>query len=175
MGTAIDSVRRYRAAFSLAYAIAEACESVDAPVQITLFNDPEGFSHGRGAWSSERRVIKAWSHKLRNRISAFHVASTFISGGTQLTGAIIASARELSRVQADRKVLLVMTDGQCDHGTASVAKAVTIARSYGIDVCGLGILYDAVKAFETATAYQFIDRIEDLTRDGLRTLVQALK
>ena len=64
-------------------------------------------------------------------------------GGTTLAPAIYASTRWLKGQECDRKIMLILTDGQ-PHDSGSVNRALIAARSLGITILAMGIGCEAM-------------------------------
>jgi hypothetical protein len=108
---------------------------------------------------------------------AARIMATRSHGWTGLAPAIPAAAHILLGARdATRRVLLVLTDGDCDYGAKLVRDACKLVTQWGVEVVGLGI--DA----ERTIAASFPDRrsvnvanVEELGKRGLRLVNDLLE
>lgn len=80
-------------------------------------------------------------HTLRRRIDSFHDVSL---GATPTGEAIAAIGSLMDEAAADRRVLLVLTDGDADDEDVAAQAAALIQRR-GIEVAGIGIRSPSIK------------------------------
>jgi hypothetical protein len=114
-------------------------------------------------------VIKRWDEnvrKLANRIPNMNA-----DGCTPMAEAILFSASQLAARPEDRRVMLVITDGQPDD-LRQATENVTLARQHGIHVIGLGIEIDPVAVFGKANSAS-IKSISDLASTMINLLKNA--
>jgi len=62
--------------------------------------------------------------------------------GTALYGAVQLAANDLRTAPAQRRVMIVITDGSSDHDSATLAQALTAAKAAGVTVYPVGIATD---------------------------------
>ena len=81
--------------------------------------------------------VKGWGERLMSKLDM--IASVRADGGTPMTKALQATAQSLMEVNADRKILLVITDGDPDDGPHPSSKVVESLTRSGVEVIGIGI------------------------------------
>lgn len=90
-------------------------------------------------WGGSQRErilkLKGFSESARQSAVRFDLRA---DGGTPLDSVLWATAVALAPRQEPRKMILVVTDGEADDNTRSVA-AITQCQQLGIEVLGLGI------------------------------------
>jgi nitric oxide reductase activation protein len=91
---------------------------------------------------------------------------------TPLSVAILAASQELRAVRADRRILLVLTDGGCDLGNDCVMGAVAMAENRGVECAGIGIGVDVDFVFDI---HARVDEPTDLIKAGLGIVARALE
>lgn len=97
---------------------------------------------------------------------------------TPMAQGITYGTRLLRAMQNKRKIMVVLTDGEPDNAVTA-ATAIAVARAQGIEVYGIGILTDSVKAlFPEWTVIQQIDQLPSrlvglLRKKVLESLVAA--
>jgi uncharacterized protein with von Willebrand factor type A (vWA) domain len=146
---------------ALAYVIAQAAQQVGVKCGISRFN------------SARPTAIKTPSESLsasevRNRLSGM---ADYVSGGTDLTSAIVfASAKLASRAPAKRKMLFVVSDGECGNGPSGIKRANAYAHSLGVETVVLCIDTPLHPGFGLGVEC----RSSDVASAGLGVLVRAL-
>jgi nitric oxide reductase activation protein len=113
-------------------------------------------------------MLKEFGEAFDARKLAYYTATT----STPLSVAILDGARLLAETPADRRILLVLTDGGCDLGQDCVKAAVAMATRRGIEAAGIGIDTDVSYAFPINAC---VRDIATLATQGLTTLVTALE
>jgi tight adherence protein B len=63
--------------------------------------------------------------------------------GTALYGAVKMAAQDLKSQVAQKKVIVLLTDGRSEHDTSTAAKALAEAKGDGVDIYTIGIATDA--------------------------------
>ena len=136
----------------LAWTIAEACESAGAEVEVLGFNtsyyayQPSGYDMGgnfrvidnRGCDPATLIVAKRFQDKLQSCGQYFAVMKRAANGGTPDYSAIRSVCEQLSNSPAQRKLVIVITDGL---GHVDDVKRLTEVSHdlFGVDVIGFGI------------------------------------
>jgi cobaltochelatase CobT len=92
-------------------------------------------------------------------------------GGTPLAEAIAWMGPRLALRREQRKLLMVLTDGEPNNSAAAAAQ-IEILAAQGVDVCGIGINSDAGRAF--FPRWQMITDVAQLPDAVLTTLRQRL-
>jgi nitric oxide reductase activation protein len=93
------------------------------------------------------------------------------SGGTPMAEAIWYAAYELSKTREDRKMLIVLTDGEPNSSQAT--EVIDLCERSGIDVIGIGIR----KLNAPATLFSrsiCIDAVEDLQKTLFKLMEKSL-
>ncbi|MGA1240860.1 MAG: cobaltochelatase CobT-related protein, partial [Ilumatobacteraceae bacterium] len=147
-----DSIKQ---SVDLGWTIAQAAETAGCDVEVlgftSAYNRFGGASSGgtdlageyvannTGSSDSATLVVaKRWQDKVANCAQYFNVMKRAAAGGTPDYSAIRTVAEQLSNHRAQRKLVIVITDG-C--GDVHEVKALTEAAYdlYGVDVIGFGI------------------------------------
>lgn len=120
--------------------------------------------------SNNREVCVLHRHgggSVEKSASAFEIAA---SGGTPLHTALMYACAAVMACREERKVVMVITDGDPDDAT-KVLDAIRLCERFGIEVYGIGIGVDVKHLFGQATSIQSVEelavRIFDLSRDFL--------
>ena len=149
----------------LALQIGETVESMGQPISIHGFtNARSGKVNLHAIKESQERMSKVKAH-----VSGL---ATFAQGGTPMAPAIVALANQFRHVRAERKIMFVLTDGDCGCGVQAMKMAQRIAFEMDIEVIGLGCLCDCSHAFYVSANCLSFD---DIVTDGLATLANTLK
>jgi Mg-chelatase subunit ChlD len=145
----------------LAWTIASAAQQVGVRCGISRFSDGRPTAIKQPAESFGSGVV-------RDRIG---IIANYTDGSTDLTGAIIfASAKLASRAPNKRKILFVISDGECHSGPAGVIRANAYAKRIGIETVVLCIDTPPHPGFGLAVRCN----PKDVANVGLGTLVRAL-
>lgn len=148
---------RIKQSVDLAWTVAQAAETAGCDVEVVGFTtsyggrgyaathgfalDAKWTANGNNVNSSEGAtlvVAKRWQDKVANCAQYFNIMKRAVSGATPDYSAIRTVAEQLSNHKAQRKLVIVITDG-C--GEMHSVKTLT-ERSfdlYGVDVIGFGI------------------------------------
>jgi hypothetical protein len=114
----------------LAWTVASAAQQVGVRCGISRFSD------GRPTAIKQPGESFA-SGPVRDRIG---IIANYVDGSTDLTGAIVfASAKLAARAPNKRKLLFVISDGECNVGPAGVIRANAYAKRLGIETVVLCI------------------------------------
>ncbi len=146
---------------TLALVIAQAAKQVGVKCGITRFTE--------GTPRAVKRPNESLSQAdVQNRFASL---ATNPAGCTDITGAIVqASAKLAARAPAKRKVLFVVTDGDCAYGPEGVKSANAYARRLDVETAVLCIDTPVHPGFGLAVECDS----RDITRAGLNALVKAL-
>jgi len=119
-------------------------------------------------------VVKDWHVQARDCAAA--LAGMVGVGGTPLSASILKGADMLAGVAAaTRRIMMVVTDGDCDFGPEAVTKACTLAADDGVEVVGIGMDCDSVtQAFPPRYSVNVKD-LRQLAEAGLGVLVAMLE
>jgi hypothetical protein len=111
----------------------------------------------------------------RPKAPASIIAAIRPRGWTRLSPCVMGLARLMLDVPADRRVILAITDGDCDYGPDLVRQACEVARTWGVEVIGLGInAPSAIEAFPDGRSVNVAD-LAELAKTGMRVLADALE
>jgi hypothetical protein len=117
--------------------------------------------------------VKDW-HQTTHQ-AAYGLRTMSPDSCTPLSASIVAGARDLAEQTATRRILIVLTDGQCDLGAAAVRSACTLAASLGVEAVGIGMACDSVvQAFPPRYSVNVVD-MQQLAATGLGTLARMLE
>jgi len=155
------------AATTLAIHMTEAVESAGAPVCVAAFWD-----RTNGA-EAQLRIAKPFNKRARACAWALANMSETHSQGTNMSPAILQAAKKLKTVNATRRILFVLTDGQCNWNQTVTYECAKLAENMGVEVIGFGVGCDVTQAFPNA-----INVPTDMTliaRTGLKALADKLK
>jgi cobalamin biosynthesis protein CobT len=144
----------------LALHLTEAIDAVRGKSAVAVFHGDEN--------RAQLSMLKEFGEAFDARKLAYYTATT----STPLSVAILDGARLLAETPADRRILLVLTDGGCDLGQDCVKAAVAMATRRGIETAGIGIDTDVSYAFPINAC---VRDIATLATQGLTTLVTALE
>lgn len=120
--------------------------------------------------SSESPVVCAVKHgqSVQANTGRFPVKP---SGGTPMAEAIWYAAYELSKTREDRKMLIVLTDGEPNSPQAT-KEVIDLCERSGIDVIGIGIQTSApTNLFSQSIC---IDAVEDLQKTLFKLMEKSL-
>ncbi len=173
MRAQVDHVNsRMDVAQTAAWHIARAAESANAKVCVASFHTMKSRS---GDWipGADVKVIKPWEVAMTDR--AAHLAAEQPGGGTPLSPAIMRAATILADVGATRRVLMVLTDGECDFGADGVTRACALATDMGIETVGIGMDCPSVTAAFPPHYSVNVENLHQLATTGLGVLVRMLE
>jgi Mg-chelatase subunit ChlD len=158
---------RMRIAQTAAWHIAKAAEAACGKVAVAAFH-----SQGNEAYAVIT-IVKPWERQTAD--SAAAIGTIHASGMTPLSPAIIECSRLLGAVNATRRILLCLTDGQCQFRENGVRAACTIADDYGVEPVGIGInCSSVVRAFPPRYSVN-VESLDQLAATGLGVLVAMLE
>jgi Mg-chelatase subunit ChlD len=173
MRALVDYVNsRMDVAQTAAWHIARAAESANAKVCVAGFHTLKD-RHGHWITGADVKVIKPWEVAMADR--AAHLAAELPGGGTPLSPAIMAAGRMLADVGATRRVLMVLTDGECDFGADGVTRACSLAADMGIETVGIGMDCPSVTAAFPPHYSVNVENLHQLATTGLGVLVRMLE
>ena len=158
-------------AHTAAWHMAFAAEAADAKVCLAAFYTRIVGSDMRGAQIS---IIKPWEDTLARR--GVNLASVKPQAFTPLSPAIVGAARMMGDVtQCTRRILIVLTDGDCDYGADAVRQACGVAAQLGVEVVGIGMCApDVIHAFPPRYSVNVND-LAQLASTGMGVLVDMLE
>jgi Mg-chelatase subunit ChlD len=149
-----------------AWQIAKAAELAGAKVAVAVF-------YSNPTLGADLQLVKPWH--LPTHGSAGHIATMRPLTSTPLSPAILAGADMLATQTATRRIMLVLTDGQCDLGDRAVTAACNLAADMGVETVGVGMgCEEVVQAFPPRWSVN----VQDLTRlatTGLGVIVDMLE
>lgn len=159
MGHTIDLAR------VTAWALANAAESAAGKLAIAGFK-------GNGA-DCVLHYVKDWHQNASQAAGA--LCSVVPNSATPLAASIVAGAQDLADVTATRRILIVLTDGQCDLGGAAVHSACSLAGAMGVEAVGIGMDCETViRAFPPRYSVN-VANLQQLATTGLGTLARMLE
>lgn len=180
-------VTRIGAAVDCAYAIAQVCEQVSAKVEIVGFKNG-GTSTAKladmfGEQAKGTREydgaaclldLKRFDQRLRDAKDTVAYAKASADSGTPDYHAVRSVVESLSTVPANRKIVIVLTDGM---GHANKMKFLTenSERLFGVQVLGIGI---NVEQWHMAQSYRYatvVKNVGELGGVALRTLIKEVE
>ena len=171
IGRNTSTPTRMELAVCAAWHIAKAAEAANAKVAIGVFRSAG--MNNLGANSAAVSLIKPWAKTVHQ--CAGVILGSSANGTTPLAPAIIECARELAGVSATRRLLMVLTDGQCDYGADGVQRACVLADDLGVETVGVGMACaDVVRAFPPRYSVN-VDDLRQLAKTGLGKLCAMLE
>jgi hypothetical protein len=159
---------RMNIAQTAGYHIARAAELANAKVAVGVF-----YSLGRSVAGAKVVIIKPWHLPLAS--CAASLARVYGMAQTPLSPAILAGGRLLADVMATRRILMCLTDGECDYGAAGVTKACAIVRDDGVEVVGVGMACASVAAAFPPRYSVNVQDLDQLATTGLGVLCTMLE
>jgi hypothetical protein len=180
MSSSMSACRKDRAQAQSAIALGDACERAGADVAIWGFGpSPAGWTRD-GQTDPNKRMFggvllpfKMWTETMDT--GAAIIAGADSPHGTNLCPAIIAACRELAaRSGLDKRILMVLTDGDCRMGRpATRATAEFAAARYGVIVIGVGIMTNVEDAFAKGKSVT-VHNVATLATETMRALIKAV-
>ena len=132
-----------------AIALGDACQRAGAEVVINGFGPCASRigSNGQYELTGVLLPFKGWAETMD--VGAARLAGHNSGYGTNLSPSLMAAAQQLAaRPGLDRRILLVMTDGQCQWGGPLLKATATFAAAkYDVILIGLGIQIDVSPFF----------------------------
>ena len=159
---------RMHLAQTAAYHIARAAEMANAKVAVGVF-----YSNDSGVTGAKVVMIKPWHLPLAS--CAARLAGIVGQAQTPLSPAILAGGRLLTEVNATRRILMCLTDGECDYGNAGVTKACTIVADGGVETVGIGMACASVTAAFPPRYSVNVEDLAQLATKGLGVLCTMLE
>jgi hypothetical protein len=153
-------VSRMNLAQFLAQHLAEAADAARGKVCVCVFHGTENLG--------SLQEVKTFDRPLEVDV----LATTSSYGYTPLSVSILGGAERLMNEQATRRILMVLTDGECDLGAERVKAAVKMTEARGVETVGIGCGTDVAYAFERFVNVMDMSR---LAEDGLAALVDLLQ
>jgi Mg-chelatase subunit ChlD len=159
---------RMAMAQTTAWHIAKAAEMADAKVSIAVFETNRASPANATVF-----VVKPWETSVASCAHALAGLDPFAY--TPMSPAIIACAGMLADVSATRRILLVLTDGDCDYHTKAVSSACRIASDLGVETVGIGMnAAQVIDAFPPRYSVNVSD-LGQLATTGLGVLTDMLE
>lgn len=116
-------------------------------------------------------VIKTFGQSVEECISRFSIGC---KGGHTPTGdALISAVNLLIECQFDRKIILLITDGEPTMSDVSIGEALDIGEENGIEVAGIGINIREFKGFKEDTFIN-VEDVNMLSSEVRRLVYQIL-
>jgi len=166
-GSASMDHSRMTIAQTAAWHIAKAAEAAGGKVAIAHF------SSYRMDTYAVVRIVKDWTMQAQD--SAAAISALDANGSTPLSPAIIECSRMLAGVNATRRILLCLTDGECNFKQKGIRAACAIADDYGVEPVGIGINCAAVIAAFPPRYSVNVESLDQLSATGLGVLVTMLE
>lgn len=97
------------------------------------------------------------------------------NGSTPMSPAIISAAQLMPKVaprECTDHLIMVITDGQCNHGEFGLRRAVEFSRMHGIDVCAVGLGGGAAYVPKVFDNGAYAPNVDALASEGLMTLIK---
>jgi Mg-chelatase subunit ChlD len=155
---------------TMAIHLSEAVDMAGGHCAVLGFADPTRNRADREGCSLV--LFKDWTETPA--LGARRIAAAGAPFGTPLSPGIMSAARwMLNTVEADRHVLGVLTDGDCEFGPVCVQSACRYATKLGVDLFALGCLHDTSESFDGFPRAD-VQRLADLPRVAMRTLLAEL-
>lgn len=152
--------RMYQVASKAAMAIGMALEAINGVNPAVTYFGGDGY----------HPVFSAVRHGERVAPNAgkFTFAPT---GTTPMAEALWYSAFELVQTKEERKMLIIVTDGDPDEPEATQA-VIDLCTASGVEVIGIGVVSGAIARF--VSNHVVIDQVEDLQKTLFRLMEQTL-
>jgi Mg-chelatase subunit ChlD len=148
-----------------AWALAKAAESAGGKLCIAGFK-------GESAMVT-LHYVKDW-HQSASQCAGM-LCSLVPNQYTPLSAAIVAGAQDLAEQPATRRILIVLTDGQCDLGNSAVKSACSLAADFGVEAVGIGMnCFQVVQAFPERYSVN-VEDLNQLATTGLGILSRMLE
>jgi Mg-chelatase subunit ChlD len=161
---------RMELAQTTAWHIGRAAESANAKLGIASFHWRDGVT---GSSYTELEMVKPWSMPMAACATAIWAIGP--GGQTPLSPAIVEAANMLAGIDASRRIIMVLTDGDCDLGPATVTAACRLAAARGVETVGIGLNAPRVIAAFPPQYSINVDDLDQLSAKGLGVLVDMLE
>jgi hypothetical protein len=164
----VGSTTRMGMAQSAAWHIARAAESAGAKVAISVFH-----TNAKPNLEATVTVIKDWDTPVSQCAAALlHTQPHY---WTPLAPSIMHVAPMIADMSANRKLLMVLTDGECDWGADAVRSACRYAAGLGVETVGIGMACESIVAAFPKPYSVNVNDLAHLARTGLGVLVDILE
>ena len=173
------SGNRIQAAASLAVNLTEIIERAGASIEVGGFL-PDDHSvyeliSKQVPVSGRLKIFKTRSENTRQfatrrQLGMIRYAA---NGNTRMAPALLEMGNRLRQAKANKRILIVLADGNCDLGDDVVRAATRLLEAYGILVIGVGIFDDMSKM--TPRHNLSIYDLYDLANHGLGALLKELR
>lgn len=122
------------------YAVADALQNIPG-IGVAVTSFPNGLYSPDGedqpSWATVASIL-AHKQKIHTK---FNIAA---NGGTPMAEAIWRVMQQMCRLKEDRRLLLILSDGEPDEITEAIT-AINACRAHGIEVYGIGIQTSAMR------------------------------
>ena len=170
--TATGNLSRMRLAQIAAWQISRAAEMANAKVAVVMF---QSWIVGNGRIDNGARIITVKPWDARTEDCARAILSMDPIAYTPLSHGIVAAADMLTDVTATRRIILALTDGECDLQASGVRAACRLADNMGVEVAGIGMDCQSVTdAFPPRYSVNVTD-LTHLATTGLGVLTDMLE
>jgi hypothetical protein len=169
----------------LAYTVAEAAESAGADVEVVGFSNAyrtgciDGYDISgtyrppAGRDQSTLVVAKRFNQRCMNVAHQFGLMKRIANGGTPDYDSIRTVCESLSMTKAQRKLVIVITDGYGD--TVAMAKLTRSAYDlYGVDIIGFGIACWEGQFRQVYAVGAAVQSLDTLHKTVLKSVAQQL-
>jgi hypothetical protein len=155
-----------------AFHLATAAEDAGAKVAVHGFLDTP---YGSTQNVAGAQLVPLIEFGMPVRANAHRLMSVQPHVTTPMSPAILGCAEVLRTIDAQRHILMCLTDGDCNYGPGCVTDACLVARSWGVEVVALGMAApQVVKAFPDGHNVN-VASLDDLGRTGLGVLARMLE
>jgi hypothetical protein len=152
-----------------AFHLAAAAEDAGAKVAVYGFQDNDIVD------VASARLIPLLPFGMAVRANAHRIMAAQPHVTTPLSPAILGCAEVLRTIDATRHVMMVLTDGDCDYGNACVTDACLVARTWGVEVVGVGMAAPQVAAAFPDGHSVNVPTLAALGQTGLGVLARMLE
>ena len=167
------SMRGPRHAMAVVTAYHIACAAEDAGARVAIYGFTEVSAPGQTTAAARMHPLIPFGMSVRQ--NADRIAGVGVDVSTPLSPAILAGATVLLDQPAGRRILMALTDGDCDYGNHCVTQACNIAGAWGVETVGVGVSAPAVvKAFPAGYSINVAD-LDQLGKTGLGVLAAMLE
>jgi hypothetical protein len=164
--------RAHAMACVTAFHLATAAEDAGAKVAVYGFIDTP-YGDTRGVAGAQLVPLIEFGIPVRANAHRLMAVQPYVT--TPMSPAILGCAEVLRTIDANRHILMVLTDGDCNYGPGCVTDACFVARSWGVEVVALGMAApQVVKAFQDGHSVN-VASLDDLGRVGLGVLARMLE
>jgi hypothetical protein len=153
-----------------AFHLAAAADDAGAKVAVYGFMNPDEPMDVATA-----RIVCLLPFGMPVRPNAHRIMAVGPHVTTPLSPAILGCAEVLRDVDATRHVMMVLTDGDCDYGNACVTDACLVARTWGVEVVGVGMAAPQVAAAFPDGHSVNVPTLAALGQTGLGVLARMLE